>query len=225
MCENGWAREVLVASPPRNPGPLTRAYCLSLRFPFVNKRCCGGLEGKDALRETARIGNAAKMKILLDREGIDPATKNETLLAAVQSPPPLVIQMSPEEENVWKKQREQAASVREFDYAETVKVLLDSGASIEVRDETGATPAAAFGHTDTVKPLLVGCISGRRSKKTGSLRRGSLSRLAILTRRAQRIAGCFELKVALLHGDRVQRSHFYFAGSRQRPTGRRGTGR
>jgi uncharacterized protein len=123
----------------------------------------GGLTGKEALLETAKAGNPGKMRVLLGRGAFDLATKNEVLLATVQSTPPLVIetQASPEEmkqiERWGKEHPVEAMPFPAMDYAQTVKVLLDSGASIEEKDETGATPliwAAGNAQTDTVKLLL-----------------------------------------------------------------------
>jgi hypothetical protein len=46
---------------------------------------------------------------------------------------------------------------------------------------------------------------------------GEPSRLAILRHREQRIAGCFGLKRASLHGRGMQRSHFILQTQRRGP--------
>ena len=124
-------------------------------------RVAGQASGGDVLVETARSGNFKKMQILLDM-GTSLDTRQKALFVAAESEPLLLKEeATPEMVAQLEKQQKQsgptAADYPGFDYARTVGLLLDSGLSLETREEDGATPlirAASFGQTATVKLLL-----------------------------------------------------------------------
>jgi ankyrin repeat protein len=97
-----------------------------------------------ALLEAAQLGDAKLVKSLLAR-GADHKTLNEALLVAARS--------EPLTEGINGGEAKDAG----LPYAETARLLLEKGASVEARDEGGGTAliaAAGHGEADVVRLLL-----------------------------------------------------------------------
>lgn len=113
----------------------------------------GRLYGADVFIEAVRMGNSKKVKLLLQR-GAGAKVRTEALFEACKSEHPVI--MSGELPPL----PAQPTGLPLFPgegSAEIAKLLLDSGVSVESRDESGSTPlmlAAAFGATDIVELLL-----------------------------------------------------------------------
>jgi ankyrin repeat protein len=107
----------------------------------------------------AAYGGHAEIVRLLLQQNPDLAEKNEALLEVAHGEPAIVMVQdvpgtSPADQTV---SRRHAMSVAEKPWVETVKLLLDSGANIEARDEYRGPPlldAAGYAQTDIVRYLL-----------------------------------------------------------------------
>ncbi len=112
-----------------------------------------GLKGDEALKEAAEESNAVKVALVME-QGVTPMAANDALFAFADWAPPL-LRYSVSEPNPAKASEEPSrAGISD---AETVKLLLDHGASLDSRDEQGDTPlirAAMFGHTTAVHLFL-----------------------------------------------------------------------
>ncbi len=108
-----------------------------------------------ALTDAARSFDPEMLQTLLDGN-VDIQDKNAALLQAVESGP-VVVQIV-DAPSTAIGQHEPAATVApELPWVKNVRLLLDSGADIEARDEAGDTPlmrAASYGQTETFKFLL-----------------------------------------------------------------------
>ncbi len=108
-----------------------------------------------ALIEAARSMDPELLRVLLDGSP-DIKDKNAALFAAAESAP-VVLQIAdaPATQNGHNEQT--AAAIPEAPWVKSVRMLLDSGANIEARDDEGDTPlirAASFGQTETFELLL-----------------------------------------------------------------------
>jgi ankyrin repeat protein len=108
-----------------------------------------------ALFEAARSMDPDLLRVLLDTNP-DIKDKNAALFEAAESAP-VVLQMAgaPATPNVHNEPT--PAVVTEAPWVKSVRMLLDSGANVEARDEEGDSPlirAASFGQTETFELLL-----------------------------------------------------------------------
>ena len=112
-----------------------------------------GLDGDDALVDSARSGFVHRTEFLL-RRNPTAQTRNEALFAVAQSAPAVrIVVVAPQ--TIPPPKAEDAADIQGL--SATAAVLLTGGANLESRDEEGATPlirAAEFGNTEVVKLLL-----------------------------------------------------------------------
>jgi ankyrin repeat protein len=107
----------------------------------------------------AAYGGHADIVRLLLQQNPDLAEKNEAVLEAAHGEPAIVmVQNLPGASSADQTvSRRQAMSDSEKPWVETVKLLLDSGANIEARDEYRGPPlldAAGYAQTDIVRYLL-----------------------------------------------------------------------
>jgi ankyrin repeat protein len=108
-----------------------------------------------ALIEAARSMDPELLRVLLDG-GPDIKDKNAALFEAAESAP-VVLQMADAPATLNGHNEQTPAVVPEAPWVTNVRLLLDSGADIETRDEEGETPlmrAASFGQTETFELLL-----------------------------------------------------------------------
>jgi ankyrin repeat protein len=109
-----------------------------------------------ALIQAARVGAADSVVALLGASsGVK--EKNEALFAATEAGGPVVVISEDAEAKPNKQDGRAATEAPEPPWVSTVRVLLDSGADLEARDEDGETPlirAASYGQTDIFRLLL-----------------------------------------------------------------------
>jgi len=111
-------------------------------------------QGETSLVHAAYVGNAEIVKALLEKSH-DIGEKNHALFAVTSSGAATVV-ILPETESTSPEQASQNIRVNSPWYKVT-KLLLDSGASVEARDEENRTPlinAAAHGQTELFNLLL-----------------------------------------------------------------------
>jgi uncharacterized protein len=108
-----------------------------------------------ALIEAARSMDPEMLRVLLDQNP-DIQEKNSALFAAAHNAP-VVIQITDAPAMPAEGPQQSARPAAELPWVTSVRLLLDSGANIEARDEEGDTPliqAASYGQTETFKLLL-----------------------------------------------------------------------
>jgi len=109
-----------------------------------------------ALIQAARVGAADSVVALLEVTS-SIKEKNEALFATTEGGGPVVIISTDAEAKPNKQDGQVAKEAPEPPWVSTVRVLLDSGADLEARDENGETAlirAASYGQTDIFRLLL-----------------------------------------------------------------------
>ncbi len=110
-------------------------------------------QNETALMLAARAFDPGALELLLPRVS-DHAEKNDALIIAAKGGPVVVRMSSPESPQTGVNPANETA---ELPWVHSVRLLLDSGADIEARDEEGATPllqAATYAQTEIFEFLL-----------------------------------------------------------------------